>query len=326
MTDDNDKILAAAGEYLGLEEWPGARNNPAVVEMFKTVGHAGITEDSTPWCAAFVGAVLASLGLSHTGQLNARSYLGWGAEVRVQDARPGDVVVLWRGSRASWQGHVGFLVRFDGNRIILRGGNQGNKVSDQGYPMDQLLGIRRADGVEARGARPVLRSGNRGAWVLDLQDQLVGLGYTLGKKDGEFGSRTLAAVVAFQSDNLLKADGIVGDRTWSMLERAAKRSKRPIEMEDLKGKSRTIAQAEKGKQTVAVGGTLAGASVAVSQVQDMVAVAQQAEGVLDMLSGIAPSALAIMAVAGAAWLAYRHFTRIEDIRLDDARSGANDRI
>ena len=326
MTDDNEKILAAAGEYLGLEEWPGARNNPAVVEMFKTVGHAGITEDSTPWCAAFVGAVLASLGLSHTGQLNARSYLGWGAEVRVQDARPGDVVVLWRGSRASWQGHVGFLVRFDGNRIVLRGGNQGNRVSDQGYPMDQLLGIRRADGVEARGARPVLRFGNRGAWVLDLQDQLVGLGYTLGKKDGEFGSRTLAAVVAFQSDNLLKADGIVGDRTWAMLERTAKRDERPIEMDDLKGKSRTISEAEKGKRAVTVGGAVAGAGVVVDQLQDAALIAREAEGILDQLTAIAPGALAVVILGVVAWLAYRHFTRIEEIRLDDARTGANDRI
>ena len=60
--------------------------------------------------------------------------------------------------------------------------------------------------------------------------------------------------------------------------------------------------------------------------QRYVAAAQQAQGVIEMLSGIAPSALAIIAVAGAAWLAYRHFNRIEGIRLDDARTGANDRI
>ena len=322
----NQAILAAAGEYVGLSKWPGAKHNPAVLEMFEKVGHNWVDTDETPWCAAFVGTVLASLGLPHTGKLNARSYEGYGAAVRTQDARPGDIVVLWRGSRSSWQGHVGFFVRFDGDQVVLRGGNQGNAVSDAPFNMDRVVAIRRADGVQARGARPVLRQGSRGAWVLDLQDQLVSLGYTLGSKDGEFGSRTLAAVVAFQNDSFIAADGIVGDRTWAALEQGSKRTKRPIEMEDLKGKSRTIAQAEKGKQTVALGGTLAGTSVAVSQVQDMVSVARQAEGVLDMLSGIAPSALAIIAVAGAAWLAYRHFTRIEDIRLDDARTGANDRI
>ena len=322
----NQAILAAAGEYLGLQEWPGAKHNPAVLAMFEKVGHNWVDTDETPWCAAYVGTVLASLGLPHTGKLNARSYEGYGATVRTQDARPGDIVVLWRGSRSSWQGHVGFFVRFDGDQVVLRGGNQGNAVTDAPFSMDRVVAVRRADGVEARGARPVLRSGSRGAWVLDLQDQLVNLGYTLGKKDADFGSRTLSAVVAFQSDNFLTADGIVGDRTWAALERAAKRDTRPIEMADLKGKSRTIEQAEKGKQSVAVGATVATATVAVSQVQDLAAAAQQAQGVIEMLSGIAPSALAIIAVAGAAWLAYRHFNRIEGIRLDDARTGANDRI
>lgn len=322
----NQAILAAAGQYVGLTEWPGAKHNPAVLEMFEKVGHNWVDTDETPWCAAFVGTVLASLGLPHTGKLNARSYEGYGAAVRTQDARPGDIVVLWRGSRSSWQGHVGFFVRFDGDQVVLRGGNQGNAVTDAPFSMDRVVAIRRADGVEARGARPVLRQGSRGAWVLDLQDQLVNLGYTLGSKDGDFGSRTLAAVVAFQNDSFIAADGIVGDRTWAALEQGSKRTKRPIEMEDLKGKSRTVAQAEKGKQAVTVGGSLAGTSVMVSQVEDLAAVAQQAEGVLDMLSGIAPSALAILAVAGAAWFAYRHFNRIEEIRLDDARTGANDRI
>jgi uncharacterized protein (TIGR02594 family) len=322
----NQAILAAAGEHIGLTEWPGAKHNPAIVQMFADKGHDWVQDDETPWCAAFVGSVLASLGLPHTGKLNARSYLAWGSEVRMQDARPGDVVVLWRGSLTSWQGHVAFLVRFDGDRVILRGGNQGNAVSDAPYARDRILGIRRADGVQARGSRPVLRSGNRGAFVLDLQDQLVRLGYTLGQKDGVFGARTLAAVIAFQSENGLTADGIVGDRTWAALERADHRKPRPVEMQDLLAKSRTVAEAEKGKQAAAVGGTVASAGVAVAQVQELAEVARQAEGIASMISGVAPSVLVIMLIAGAAWLAYRHFNRIEEIRLDDARTGANDRI
>lgn len=322
----NQAIFAAAGEYIGIAEWPGAKHNPAVVEMFAKVGHDWVEDDETPWCAAFVGAVLAGLGLPHTGKLNARSYMGWGAEVRMQDARPGDVVVLWRGSQTSWQGHVAFLVRFDGDRVVLRGGNQGNGVTDAPYPRDRILGIRRADGVEARGARPVLRSGNRGAWVLDLQDQLVGLGYTLGQKDGAFGPRTLAAVIEFQSENGLVADGVVGDRTWAKLELAAKRKARPIQMDDLKGKSRTISEAEKGKRAVTVGGAVAGAGVVVDQLQDAAMIAREAEGILDQLTAIAPGALAVVILGVVAWMAYRHFKRIEDIRLDDARTGANDRI
>lgn len=326
MTQYNQAILAAAGQYIGIEEWPGARHNPQIVAMFEKVGHEWVQDDETAWCAAFVGSVLASLGLPHTGKLNARSYQTYGAAVRMQDARPGDIVVLWRGSPTSWQGHVGFLVRFDGDQVVLRGGNQGNGVSDAPFPRNRILAIRRADGVEAKGKRPVLRSGSRGAWVLDLQDQLAGLGYTLGRKDAEFGPRTLAAVVAFQTENGLTADGIVGDRTWSALEVAGRRQSRSIDMEDLKGKSRTISEAEAGKRAVTVGGAVAGAGVVVDQLQDAAILAREAEGIMDQLQGIAPGALAVVVLGIVAWLAYRHFAQIEQIRLDDARTGANDRI
>lgn len=132
----------AAGEYLGLQEWPGARHNPRVVEFFAKSGNPWVKDDETAWCAAFVGAVLAQIGLQGTGKLNARSYLNWGEPVR--DPVPGDVVVFWRGSPSGWQGHVAFFVRDDGDNIIVRGGNQGNAVSDARYPKSRLLGYRRA--------------------------------------------------------------------------------------------------------------------------------------------------------------------------------------
>lgn len=129
----NAAILEAAGRHLGVEEWPGARHNPAIVGFAKGAGHPQVRDDETPWCASFVGAVLAELGLPTTGSLSARSYEKWGRGVQVQVAEPGDVVVLWRGSPTSWQGHVAFLVRLKGDACILRGGNQGNRVSDHPY-------------------------------------------------------------------------------------------------------------------------------------------------------------------------------------------------
>lgn len=142
MTTANETILAAAGEHLGLKEWPGAKHNPEVVEMFADSGHSWVRDDETPWCAAFVGSVLASVGIQGTGQLNARSYLQWGTPV--DDPQPGDVVVFWRGSRDGWQGHVGFFVRWQNGDVVVRGGNQGNSVSDAVYSRDRLLGFRRA--------------------------------------------------------------------------------------------------------------------------------------------------------------------------------------
>jgi uncharacterized protein (TIGR02594 family) len=323
MTQFNAAILEAAGAYLGVEEWPGAKHNPEIIAMFERVGHR-IESDETPWCAGFVGSVLASLGLPHTGKLNARSYQTYGQSVRMQDARPGDIVVLWRGSPTSWQGHVAFFVEFKGDKVILRGGNQGNKVSDAAYPIDRIVAIRRADGVEAQGKRPVLRQGDRGAFVHDLQAQLAQLGYTLGKQDGQFGARTLAAVVAFQADNGLTADGIVGDCTWAALVNAAPREMRQISKADLKD-SRTIKAADEGKVITAGAATIGGAVVAVETAEQVADVAQRAGSLVQGLLSVGPWPLLALIVIGAvAFLVWRRFQRIEDARIEDARTGAND--
>lgn len=62
------------------------------------------------------------------------------------------------------------------------------------------------------GAR-VLRKGLHGADVRELQNALKELGYSVGSVDGRFGSRTDAAVRAFQSSVGIPADGLVGRAT-----------------------------------------------------------------------------------------------------------------
>ena len=323
MTQFNHAVLEAAGAYLGLQEWPGAKQNPKIVAMFSTVGHGQVQDDETPWCAAFVGAVLASLGLPHTGKLNARSYVSYGQGVRTQDARPGDIVVLWRGSPTSWQGHVAFFVRFEGNNVILRGGNQGNAVTDAAYPIDRILAVRRVDGVEPQGKRPTLRVGDRGAFVHDLQSQLAALGYTLGKQDGIMGARTVAAVVAFQIDKGLVADGVVGDRTWQALHSAQPRQLRDVTRADLK-ESRTIKAAGEGKNIAAATASIGAVGAAVSAGEQAYDVAQRAGGLMQAVLAAGPWVLALIAVGIGGWLIWQRFQRIEDVRIEDARTGAND--
>ena len=65
--------------------------------------------------------------------------------------------------------------------------------------------------------QPMLRTGSRGDAVRKLQELLNAKGYTCGNVDGIFGSKTYAAVLAFQKDNGLAADGIVGPLTWGKL-------------------------------------------------------------------------------------------------------------
>ena len=65
--------------------------------------------------------------------------------------------------------------------------------------------------------QPMLRTGSRGDAVRKFQELLNAKGYTCGSVDGIFGSKTYAAVLAFQKANGLGADGIVGPLTWAKL-------------------------------------------------------------------------------------------------------------
>jgi Putative peptidoglycan binding domain/L,D-transpeptidase catalytic domain len=65
---------------------------------------------------------------------------------------------------------------------------------------------------------PKLRLGDHGAAVLSLQRRLAALHYQIAKPDGEFGSETHHAVVAFQKVNHLDRDGVAGPKTMRALQ------------------------------------------------------------------------------------------------------------
>jgi lipoprotein-anchoring transpeptidase ErfK/SrfK len=73
---------------------------------------------------------------------------------------------------------------------------------------------------------PTLRLGDHGPAVLSLQRRLAALHYQIAKPDGEFGSETHHAVVAFQKVNHLDRDGVAGPKTMKALERPRQPSPR----------------------------------------------------------------------------------------------------
>ncbi len=83
----------------------------------------------------------------------------------------------------------------------------------------KLYGVSPAMPVETTTVvgRPMVSYGSRGDAVRKLQELLNALGYDCGSVDGIFGSKTKAAVLAFQKANGLGADGIVGPLTWGKL-------------------------------------------------------------------------------------------------------------
>ncbi|MGI8808826.1 MAG: glycoside hydrolase family protein [Acidimicrobiales bacterium] len=70
--------------------------------------------------------------------------------------------------------------------------------------------------MAAAPATEVLREGERGDAVRELQRRLTERGFAL-TADGIFGPATGAAVRAFQGQNGLDADGVVGPATWARL-------------------------------------------------------------------------------------------------------------
>lgn len=64
-----------------------------------------------------------------------------------------------------------------------------------------------------------LRLGSRGPNVKLIQSLLNRIGYNAGEVDGIFGAQTQRAVIAFQRNNGLTPDGIVGPATWRIFDR-----------------------------------------------------------------------------------------------------------
>lgn len=80
-------------------------------------------------------------------------------------------------------------------------------------PSDKLYRVQETVSVQL----PLLRKGDKGAYVKSLQLLLNGKGCDCGKADGDFGVKTDSAVEKFQKDAKLTADKICGKDTWTAL-------------------------------------------------------------------------------------------------------------
>lgn len=324
--DYNPAILETARRYLGLKEWPGADSNPAIERMWERSGMAR-QKDDVPWCATFGNAVLAEVGLPGTGKPNARSFLKYGTWIPFEDARPGDLVILWRGTRDGWQGHFGFLTHIDfkAELVTLVSGNHKNAVTEAAFPFEKVLGIRRADGVRNSGIA-TLRQGNRSpaTEIQMLQADLQLLGYFAGAIDGLFGPLTRDALMAFQADNGLVVDAIAGPLTRIAIKNAKPRPVRAVTEADLRNSgSRTIKKADE-TQTATTALTVGSAvMLALEKADDVSAGLNAAGGVLEKAQALMLAYWPVLLVLAVGAFAIFGLRGIRKIRTGDAISGAN---
>lgn len=128
-----------AQRFVGVKETAGIHSTPLVLAMLR-LDDGWPEDDEVPWCSAFTNFVCWLLRLPRSKSLAARSWLQVGRQVPLDEARPGDdVIVLSRGAG----GHVGFYAGRDGDDVLILGGNQGDRVCIAPFPRARVLGVRR---------------------------------------------------------------------------------------------------------------------------------------------------------------------------------------
>lgn len=129
--------LIEAEKHIGKKEYPGAANNPWIVLLWQKIKRGGIKSDAVPWCAAFVGGCLETVGIVSSRYESAASYLKWGTPISTPVT--GCIVVFARDGG----GHVGFVMGMDDKqRLLVLGGNQGDKVSVAPFEQFRVVGYR----------------------------------------------------------------------------------------------------------------------------------------------------------------------------------------
>ncbi len=202
-------------------------------------------------------------------------------------------------------------------------GGRMNLFSDDFDPEPVAKRKARADVLPplAYGAGFGLKNGDER--VRSAQIRLKELGYTSGRIDGKFGTRVEGSVTEFQRDQGIPITGVIDDRTREAMANAVPRALRDVSRADLAG-SRTIKAADEGKTiTVATAG-VAGMGAAVGAMEQAVEVAQRAGSLVAVAASAGPWVIALIAVGIGGFLLWRRFQRIEELRIEDARTGAND--
>ena len=138
--------MREAARHIGLHERSDFRR---LYDFLRSDGKTLGDPRKLPWCGDFVDTCL-RLALPdepRPGRLGENPYLARNWMLLGEETGPrfGAIAVFWRGKRNGFSGHVGFAAGWDGarRRVKVRGGNQGNSVSDAWLSSDRLLGFRK---------------------------------------------------------------------------------------------------------------------------------------------------------------------------------------
>ena len=252
-----ESLLDWERDEIGYKEGSGNWNKyVADLERFPDLFWGG-SKQCQPWCAVFqVDAFVNVFGYERALEMLCIPSTPCGAAGCLyavqyyQDANrwytrpePGDQIFF--SYAAGEYSHTGIVESVDGSYVNTIEGNTSDMVARRKYPISSgsIAGYGRpkwdlADGEYTPKPQPtpaptpsgdtgrsILRRGMTGIDVRKMQETLIKLGYDLGPDgaDGDFGRNTYNAVVKFQRDHDLEADGEAGPLTLKAIDEALKK-------------------------------------------------------------------------------------------------------
>ena len=203
-------------------------------------------------------------------------------------------------------------------------GRLGVTRSDQPAEMVEYGDLTELEDAEAGGYAPMtLRIGDSGPFVEQLQLIFKALGYHSGAVDGQFGKLTRASVLAFQADNHLIEDGIVGRATLEAIndaqarEVSAERARKSVV--GLAADGSRIAQASVAQGAIGTALTAGGALSVLEDSTGMVTRISESVGLLKgVLSDLGPYVGGVVVLGGV--LVVLQAMKAGRARRDDHRS------
>ena len=244
--DPVQKVLDIARAEIGYHE-QGDNITKYAAEMDRTNWYNG-PKNGFPYCDVFydwlfykgfgdpIGRemICQPTGSAGAGCLYSAQYYKNAGRWYTSSPQPGDQI-FFSYSPGEYS-HTGIVESVSGGTVTTIEGNTSDMVARRSYALNdsrivgygrprwELAGGSSSGGDSGGSVGRILRRGCTGADVAELQIALMTLGYDLGSwgADGDFGVDTYNAVIAFQNDHGLEADGEAGPNTLGAIREALK--------------------------------------------------------------------------------------------------------
>lgn len=249
MSCTRNEIVKQMQAWVGLKESDGSHKK--IIDIYNTLspnlprGYKLRYTDA--WCAGTISALAVACNATDIIPTECSCYymiekakaMGIWVESDAHRPTPGDIIMYdfddsGKGENTGSPDHVGLVEEVTGDNMVVIEGNYSNSVKRRpmavngryirGYIVPNYAAEKATETTPKKEAGvsvelSVLRKGSEGDQVKAVQRMLYALGYDLGsaKVDGDFGSKTDAAVRAYQKNKGLTVDGVVGQQTWNKL-------------------------------------------------------------------------------------------------------------